>query len=697
MPKDGAWSKAHNSRLADRHVDYGRRAETTKEQIGQFRFLSDKGTRQRIAQAAGCDDFPSRSTFFRRYKRAHQLFRTAIRLQGEKGLAEGVADPEVVAVDKSLIAARGPLWHKRDRQIGRIPKGLHGVDQDSTWACSQHDGWVQGYSFEVLVTATAGSTVYPLLASSDTASAKETQTCREKMAALPKNTRYVLIDSGYDSNELAEQVEYDDNDRPQNDVSSAPRTAVAAKAGKTHRPHRRAMNITAAGCNAGSSSKAAKASGFTPVGARPSNRSTTGSKDCSNWTNRCGIVASTTTALKCSPRSSPTNSSCVTTTVAATRTVKSSGSWTVCEFQDTLNYLPTQPLPAKPEAASSSCFPIWQPASQGFFDLPPIQRPGLLSIERDQPMPSQKQIREDITAKIIEALEKGVRPWQRPWTVSPNTGRPKSLAGHIYHGINPLLLEMHNLRFGLRSRWWGTFRAWSNLACTVKKRPSDVEPGNWGCRIVLFRPITKTIVDKATGQEEEHDFYMMRYFTVFSADQVEGKVAERLQVKDEPVEGVVLPDYGPAEELIAATGADIRHGGDRAYYCRPMPEGTWPNHTDGDYIRIPPKHRYVKSGCYYETLAHELCHWSELRTGWNDTKEGYPAGELAAEIGATYLCSELGVPCGEDLANHAAYLQSWLSAMKADPSYIFKASTQASKATDYLLSLVKKEEAVVAE
>ena len=184
-----------------------------KSKSAQFRFLSDEATRQRIAEVAGCDKFPSRSTFFRRYKRAHRLFCTAIKVQGAKAVAEGVADAELVAVDKSLIAARGPLWHKRDRQAGRIPKGLHGVDQESTWGRSQHDGWVQGYSFEVVVTATTGSTVFPLVASADTASAKEMQTCREKMGALPENTHYVLADSGYDSNDLAEQVEYDEDDR----------------------------------------------------------------------------------------------------------------------------------------------------------------------------------------------------------------------------------------------------------------------------------------------------------------------------------------------------------------------------------------------------------------------------------------------------------------------------------------------------
>jgi antirestriction protein ArdC len=314
-------------------------------------------------------------------------------------------------------------------------------------------------------------------------------------------------------------------------------------------------------------------------------------------------------------------------------------------------------------------------------------------------MPSQKQIREEITAKIIKALEEGVRPWVRPWSVSPNSGRPASIiGGRPYRGINPMLLELHSQHFGLRSRWWGTFRQWSEiLGCTIKKRPADVEPGQWGCNVVLWKPFKKSVVDEETGQQEEQDFLMLRYFTVFNADQVEGPAAEKFQVYDEPANGTVFPDYEPVVDLVAATCARIMPGGDRAYYVRPQPEGSWPNHDSGDFIVLPPKHRYVKPVCYYETLAHELCHWAELRTGWDHNKQGYAMGELAAEIGAAYLCSELGVPCGEDLANHAAYVQSWLEAMKGDASYIFKASTQASKVTDYLLWFVKKEEPVAAE
>ena len=310
-------------------------------------------------------------------------------------------------------------------------------------------------------------------------------------------------------------------------------------------------------------------------------------------------------------------------------------------------------------------------------------------------MPSQKQIREEITKRIVEALEKGVKPWRRPWSISKNTGRPANIiGGRLYQGINPLLLELHSLRFNLRSKWWGTFRQWSDLGCFVKKRPENVEAGQWGASVILWKPFTKTVRAKDTGEEEEQDFLMMRYFTVFNADQVEGRVAEKFQVHDEPANGNILPDFAPAEELIAATQADIRHGGDRAFYRRPLPEGSWPNHTDGDYICLPPKHRFNPVNAYYETALHELGHWSEVRTGWKHSQEGYAMGELAAEIAASYLSTELGVPQGESLENHAAYLEAWLTAMKDDPSYIFKASTQASKVADYLLSFVRQEEPV---
>jgi hypothetical protein len=177
-----------------------------KAKSAQFRFLSTPQHRREIAAALGRDDFLSRSGFFRRYQRAHKLFREAIRLQGQLAIDEGVTDARQVAVDKSLIAARGPAWHKRDRQRGKVPVG---VDRDSTWGYSEHDGWVQGYSYEVVVSATPGTTVFPLEASVATASCSETRSFADKIDHLPPSTEFVSADSGYDSNALGERVEYD--------------------------------------------------------------------------------------------------------------------------------------------------------------------------------------------------------------------------------------------------------------------------------------------------------------------------------------------------------------------------------------------------------------------------------------------------------------------------------------------------------
>jgi len=177
-----------------------------KSKSGQHRFLKEH--RGELKVWLGTSKFPSRSTYFDRYHRAHQLFQHAIQLQGQLAIEEGIADATTVAVDKSLVAARGPLWHASDRKRNRIPKGLHGVDRDSEWGYSQHDGWVQGYSFEVVVSATKGATVFPLLASAGTAGTKETQCFDAKIDNLPESTENVTADSGYDSNHLAERIEW---------------------------------------------------------------------------------------------------------------------------------------------------------------------------------------------------------------------------------------------------------------------------------------------------------------------------------------------------------------------------------------------------------------------------------------------------------------------------------------------------------
>ena len=306
-----------------------------------------------------------------------------------------------------------------------------------------------------------------------------------------------------------------------------------------------------------------------------------------------------------------------------------------------------------------------------------------LTPERNSIMPTQNEIRTQITNKLIAALENNVLPWRRPWQQSKNTGRPANVTSkRPYSGINPLLLELDSMKKGFNSRWWATFNQWRELGCSVMKRPDNVQAGQWGTSIVFFKPIEKKTIDAKTGDEKEDKFFIMRNFTVFNADQVAG--AERFQVTEEPC-GERQPDFEPAEELMKATGADIRHGGDRAFYS-----------VAGDFICLPNKERFVTPGTYYESAFHELGHWSEPRLDFDRKAHGYGMMELVAEMTACYLAGELDIPNGESLENHAAYLKSWLEGMRGDTSFIFRASTMAAKTTDFLLGFVRESNTVEA-
>lgn len=177
-------------------------AALKKSKWAQWRYWRD----QAAAFAEWAEGFrlPGRSTFFARYRRLAALYSEALRRQGEHAVRNGWADAGCVAVDKSLVAARG----RRRSSLARGPTP-RGVDGDATWGYSKHHGWVRGYAFEVVATAPEKGAIWPLLASVDTASRSEQRSFVEKIPLLPESTRDVLADGGYDSNAVGESVEYD--------------------------------------------------------------------------------------------------------------------------------------------------------------------------------------------------------------------------------------------------------------------------------------------------------------------------------------------------------------------------------------------------------------------------------------------------------------------------------------------------------
>lgn len=293
-------------------------------------------------------------------------------------------------------------------------------------------------------------------------------------------------------------------------------------------------------------------------------------------------------------------------------------------------------------------------------------------------MPSQTDIRQQVTDQIIAALKNGLPPWKKPWK-SLNGPHRNVLSGRSYTGVNPLLCEISAQRFSFTSSLWGTFKQWKELGGSVKKRPANVKRGSWGTTIIFTKPVIKT-KQEDDGTESEERFQVLRTYTVFNLDQVDGPFDHlRASVNEQ---ASTFEQFEQADELIEASGADIRTGSQAAYI------------PSADYIVLPPKQSFDSAADFAETAFHELAHWTEpaKRLNWDRKNEGYAMGELRAEIAACYVATELGVPHSKRIDKSAAYLQHWLQKLTEDNGAILRACSQASRAADYLLSFVREPE-----
>ncbi len=237
-----------------------------------------------------------------------------------------------------------------------------------------------------------------------------------------------------------------------------------------------------------------------------------------------------------------------------------------------------------------------------------------------------------VTDKIIADLEKGELTWLKPWSAGNMEGRitkPLRHNGLAYSGINVLMLWGAAIEAGFVSPYWMTFKQARELGAHVRK-------GERGNMVVYANTITKTEEQDDSG-EEERCIPFLKAYTVFNVEQIEG-LPEQYYAKPEPVIDPAMR-IEHAEAFFSGTRADIRHGGSQAYYS-----------GASDHVQMPFFESFHAPEAYYATLAHELTHWTKHKTRldrelgrqkWGD--EGYAREELAAELGAAFLCRRSGI------------------------------------------------------
>jgi len=284
---------------------------------------------------------------------------------------------------------------------------------------------------------------------------------------------------------------------------------------------------------------------------------------------------------------------------------------------------------------------------------------------------------QEVTDKIIAALEAGTPPWRRPWDPDKAGGpaMPRNATtGQRYRGINVLTLGMSPLAFASGDPRWATYKQ-------AEERGWQVRKGERGTTGFFFKRLeVRDDNNGGSGSDSTEDgvrrIPLLRAFILFHASQIED-----------------IPPYNPptveeapwrapeaASIIFANSRAVLRVGGEKAFYS-----------PTTDHIQMPPKGAFATAQGYCGTLLHELGHWTghpsrlnrDLRNAFGS--HDYAREELRAEIGQVMVCAELGIAdC--DFSNNTAYVASWLEKLRSDRKEIFRAAADAQRIADYLLA-----------
>tara|TARA_B100000900_G_scaffold393458_1_gene389948 strand:- start:1541 stop:2422 length:882 start_codon:yes stop_codon:yes gene_type:complete len=280
-----------------------------------------------------------------------------------------------------------------------------------------------------------------------------------------------------------------------------------------------------------------------------------------------------------------------------------------------------------------------------------------------------KEYQTEITNKVIESLQT-TKSWSATFCMI--SGLPKSMStGKNYRGINVWILALA----GYNSNLWGTFKSWKAAGGMVNK-------GQKSTKIILYKPIW----GKNDLGEEEIVSFTHRVFSVFNREQV--------SITDE--------DLAKYEEEKNLDYSSVPSGKIMDYFndvdSPSLTVGAPCYNPRTDTIKLPSG--FLTEEAAISVAAHEIIHSTGAKNRLN--RDGvakfdrfgshqYSKEELIAELGAMFLCSELGVQTQATVENSEAYIQSWVKKLSDHPQMIFNAASEAAKATDYVMNIINKD------
>ena len=276
----------------------------------------------------------------------------------------------------------------------------------------------------------------------------------------------------------------------------------------------------------------------------------------------------------------------------------------------------------------------------------------------------------EVTARILEELERGAAPWVKPWSATPGQNVPQNaVSNRPYSGCNVVLLWL------TRGQGWPTPRFLTFKQ--AQEAGGSVRKGEHGTKVYFVKQLRVT-----EGQGEDTAERLLREYTVFNVAQCEGLPASVIEGKPARVRNPDTRD-ALADEFLAASGAAIREGQGEAYYS-----------PGADFISLPLFTAFKGADHFYGVAFHELTHWTGHKARLDRDLKGrfgqaaYAAEELIAELGAAFLAAEFSF---DGDVRHAGYIETWIGLLRSDKRAFFTAASRAQAAADYLRGLALAE------
>ena len=316
-------------------------------------------------------------------------------------------------------------------------------------------------------------------------------------------------------------------------------------------------------------------------------------------------------------------------------------------------------------------------------DRPDKQRSGARPEGGSKKSTSARKFAEDASERCIKLLEKGVAPWQKGWDRPTDAPEPphNPVSKTRYKGLNTVVLRSVASERGYSDPRWLTYNQARQIGAQVRKGERGTTVEYWKFpdpKAEGNEPGKPGAAEKSKEPEQRRIIH--RTYTVFNAEQCD----KMKTLEKEPKQPQRWETCERAERLLESSGARIEHkAGDMAYY-----------HPKQDKIVLPKQEQFRNPEAYYSTAMHELGHWTghenrmnreTLTQGVKDgfNSDNYAKEELRAEMTSMTVNGVMKLP--HDPERHAAYVGSWIKALKDDPNELRHAARDAGRMADYIL------------